>query len=114
MDTLDKPRRDNPVGGNSRTKRTKLATRTGRDPDGLRVAFISTRGGWTSIYQKPANGTGAEEKLFEFKGGLLGLADWSHDGRFLAYYTNAGVNSHSVVLGTVMLCAFSASPVQPR
>src|SRR5207249_1757652 len=62
-------------------------------PDGSRVGFNSLRVGRTGIYLKPANGTGAEEKLLEFRGGPLSLSDWSRDGRFLAYYTVAG-DSH--------------------
>jgi Tol biopolymer transport system component len=54
-------------------------------PDGTKVAFASHRGAATTIYQKLASGSGAEEKLLEAKGRLQ-LGDWSQDGQFLTYY----------------------------
>jgi dipeptidyl aminopeptidase/acylaminoacyl peptidase len=53
-------------------------------PDGSRVAFYSGRPSGPGLYQKSANGTGAEEKLLESKGPVF-LSDWSRDGRFLTY-----------------------------
>src|SRR5262249_12288287 len=52
-------------------------------PDGSRLAFSSDRVGGC-LYQKSADGSGAEEKLIEIKQRVF-LSDWSQDGRFLAY-----------------------------
>lgn len=49
-------------------------------PDGSRVAFHSLRAGAMGIYQRAANGTGADEMLL--KGGYDTI-DWSADGRFI-------------------------------
>ena len=53
-------------------------------PGGDRIAFVSTRGGLTSIYQKASGGTGAEEALVT-SGELKYNPDWSPDGRFILY-----------------------------
>ncbi len=52
--------------------------------DGSRIAFVSTRGGMTSIYQKSSSGAGAEEALVTSKE-LKISPDWSPDGRFILY-----------------------------
>jgi len=60
-------------------------------PDGTQVAFASSREGRFGIYVKPATGVGAEQ-LVHTVGDitLLGVADWSPDGRMLLYNgTNA-------------------------
>ena len=56
-------------------------------PDGSRIAFGSLRDGKWGIYQKPANGTGREELLFESE--LLKTPmSWSPDGKFIVYWVN--------------------------
>jgi Tol biopolymer transport system component len=53
--------------------------------DGRRIAWISNRDGSTGIYSKPADGTGTEELLHQFKTRPNSLTDWTRDGRFLVY-----------------------------
>lgn len=57
-------------------------------PDGTRIAFFSDRDGAPTIYQKPANGAGEAEPLFEATEGRIGPfwpSHWSRDGRYLVY-----------------------------
>lgn len=57
-------------------------------PDGKYVAYVSTRESLSGIYRKPADGTGAEELLFQYTPGAgMVLTDWSPDGKFMAFYT---------------------------
>jgi Tol biopolymer transport system component len=53
-------------------------------PDNSRIAFISTRSGQTSIYQKSSTGAGAEEALIT-SSELKYNPQWSPDGRFILY-----------------------------
>ncbi len=53
-------------------------------PDGTRIAFFSARDGVPTIYQKPANGAGEAEPLFEATGSFW-PSHWSRDGRYLVY-----------------------------
>ena len=53
-------------------------------PDGTRIAFFSARDGTPTIYQKPANGAGEAEPLFEATGRFW-PSHWSRDGRYLVY-----------------------------
>ena len=53
-------------------------------PDGTRIAFFSERDGTPTIYQKPANGAGEAEPLFEATGRFW-PSHWSRDGRYLVY-----------------------------
>ena len=53
-------------------------------PDGTRIAFFSDRDGTPTIYQKPANGAGEAEPLFEATGSFW-PSHWSCDGRYLVY-----------------------------
>ncbi len=55
--------------------------------DGMRLAFASNRTGVYDIYQRPSNGSGAEERLFDSPNNKL-TQDWSADGRWLVYYEN--------------------------
>jgi len=57
-------------------------------PDGKWVAYGSVREGTSSIYRKPADGSGAEETLVtnpDMKGFVP--SDWSRDGKTLLYTT---------------------------
>jgi Tol biopolymer transport system component/predicted Ser/Thr protein kinase len=54
-------------------------------PDGTRIAFTSNRLGQRDIYQKPIDGSGAEELLLGGKGGQKNVEDWSGDGKYLMY-----------------------------
>jgi len=53
-------------------------------PDGMRIAFVSTRKGPYNLYLKPSSGAGAEELLLETPNNKY-AQDWSKDGRFLLY-----------------------------
>jgi len=53
-------------------------------PNGDRIAFISTRAGMTSIYQKKWNGVSTEEPLFS-SAELKYNPQWSPDGQSLVY-----------------------------
>jgi Tol biopolymer transport system component len=54
-------------------------------PDGTRVVFNSNRTGKYDLYQKPANGSGADQVLLDTPNLKL-PQDWSRDGRFLLYF----------------------------
>jgi len=59
-------------------------------PDGSSVAFASVRGGNWGLYRKPANNTGAEERLGDLAGGVSGgtapaAFSWAPDGQSLVY-----------------------------
>jgi serine/threonine protein kinase/Tol biopolymer transport system component len=58
-------------------------------PDGKWLAYASLRSGATSIYRKPADGSGAEEMLISDPdaNGLMKPSDWSRDGKTLFYST---------------------------
>ena len=53
-------------------------------PEGTRIVFFSGRDETPTIYQKPANGAGEPEPLFEATGSFL-PTHWSRDGRYLVY-----------------------------
>jgi len=54
-------------------------------PDGTHVAYAAARLGGAVLFQKTANGAGAEETLLAGSGVTRDLDDWSRDGRFLLY-----------------------------
>lgn len=55
-------------------------------PDGSQLAYRSLRDEYSTIYRKPADGTGAETKLFTYEpGAFLAVTDWSRDGRFVSF-----------------------------
>ena len=53
-------------------------------PDGSRIAYTALRQGSFGIYQKPSDGTGAEELLLKTNA-PPNLTDWSLDGKYLLY-----------------------------
>jgi Tol biopolymer transport system component len=53
-------------------------------PDGNRLVFRSNRNGVYDLYEKPASGTGDEQRLFASPDDKI-PSDWSTDGRFLLY-----------------------------
>jgi Tol biopolymer transport system component len=60
-------------------------------PDGSRIAFGSDReGGVGSIYQKPSDGSGAEELLFKSTTENVAPYGWSPDGQFIIHRYMAG------------------------
>lgn len=68
-------------------------------PDGSQVAYVSTRGSFSSIYRKAWDGTGNEEQLFRYTpGASLWLTDWSADGKFLTFHDSCAGVLHVVPL----------------
>jgi Tol biopolymer transport system component len=69
-------------------------------PDGSQVAYGSTRGTFSSIYRKAWDGTGNEERLFQYTpGAFLVLTDWSADGKFLTFHDGCSGVLHVLPLG---------------
>ncbi len=56
-------------------------------PDGQTIVFSSNRKGHFDIYQKKADGTGAEEPLF-ISNVEKGATDWSRDGHYICLSVN--------------------------
>ena len=55
-------------------------------PDGSELAYRSQRGLFSGIYRKRWDGTGNEERVFQYTPGAgLQVTDWSADGRFLTF-----------------------------
>jgi Tol biopolymer transport system component len=96
--------KNNPQNGNADIWTFDLATGQGTaitdstppdfapvwSPDSKQVAYVSTRGSYSGIYRKAADGTGTEELLFRYTPGAgIPLTDWSADGRFMTFFTPA-------------------------
>ena len=57
--------------------------------DGRSLAFSSARDNTYGIYRRAADGTGAEERLYQHDtGATIFLTDWSADGRLLTFWAN--------------------------
>ena len=57
-------------------------------PDGKKVAYVSFKDTYNSVYSKSVDGTGEAELLFRYTPGAgLPLTDWSSDGKFLTFFT---------------------------
>ena len=55
--------------------------------DGRSLAFSSARDNTYGIYRRAADGTGAEERLYQHDtGATIFLTDWSADGRFICFW----------------------------
>jgi dipeptidyl aminopeptidase/acylaminoacyl peptidase/mono/diheme cytochrome c family protein len=60
-------------------------------PDGRSIAFASSRDNTYGIYRRAADGSGAEERLYQHDtGNALILTDWSADGRFMTFWYGQG------------------------
>jgi len=55
-------------------------------PDGSRIIFVSNQGDKFGLYEKAVNSEKEEELLFQSKENMVATS-WSHDGRFLLYFT---------------------------
>jgi Tol biopolymer transport system component len=55
-------------------------------PDGSRIAYGAGHLGDT-LFEKDSSGAGDEKELYKKVGLLMVPTSWSHDGRFLLYYT---------------------------
>jgi len=87
-------------------KRTPVTADTAFDndpiwsPDGTQVAYVSERGSFSSIYRKAWDGTGVEEKLFQYTpGAYMTLSDWASDGKFLTFHDGCSGVLHVMSLG---------------
>src|SRR5262245_44035371 len=63
-------------------------------PDGSRIVYCSNRKGHFNLYQKAANGDGAEEALVESSVTKYPTS-WSRDGRFVLYFTTGDSKTRS-------------------
>ena len=66
-------------------------------PDRRSVIFNSTRKGHYDLYRKPANGAGAEELIYADDTDKVPTS-WSHNGKFLLYFTGGGRRFEMFVL----------------
>src|SRR5262249_53193208 len=55
-------------------------------PDSRQIAYVALRDGSFNIYRKASTGEGAEELVYQHPG-LINIADWTTDGRYLGLYT---------------------------
>lgn len=55
-------------------------------PDGRRVAFRSNRAGPINLFWKPADGSGAAERLTTSENATQSPSSWSSDGQVLAFF----------------------------
>lgn len=67
------------------SKKTEFVQSPIWSPDGKQLAYVQIRDGKAGVYRQAADGTGAEELLYKDPSALLGLSDWSMDGRYLAF-----------------------------
>jgi Tol biopolymer transport system component len=54
-------------------------------PDGTNIVFSSVRNGKWGLYQKPANGSGKEQFLYESATGDKAPMSWSPDGKYIVF-----------------------------
>jgi Tol biopolymer transport system component len=84
-------------------------------PDGKYIAYECQPDGKQGICRKPANGSGAEERLFTFGNGMSrnigGVIDWSPDGRYLSF--NENVTKTSFTELSVLPLFGDRKPFQP-
>jgi Tol biopolymer transport system component len=76
----------------ARRTRTRLTSDPALDlaprwsPNGSRIVFVSNRSGHMDLYVKAADGTGAEQPLYESNDNNIRLLNsWSRDGRYLLF-----------------------------
>jgi len=67
------------------SKKTEFVQSPIWSPDGKQLAYVQIRDGVEGVYQRPANGSGAEELVYKNPSAFLGLSDWSLDGRYLSF-----------------------------
>jgi serine/threonine protein kinase/Tol biopolymer transport system component len=66
-------------------------------PDGKRIAYMATRGGFRNIFWRAADGTGTEERLTVGKN-LQIPSSWSPDGKTLAFFENSPATGFDIWL----------------
>ena len=66
--------------------------------DGKSIAFVSVRDNTYGVYRRRADGSGAEERLYQHNtGSTIFLTDWSADGRLLTFWANERMYVMSLV-----------------
>ena len=66
--------------------------------DSSELVYVALRGSRFGIYRSRADGTGEAELLYDHEGGPIVLADWSRDGRFLAFSESNLAGGHMYTL----------------
>ena len=79
-------------------------------PDGRRLVFSSTRKGPSSLYVRAADGSPAEELLYE-DGKTKIATDWSPDGRHIAYMATERDTQTAWDIWILDVAARTASPL---
>ncbi|MGO8796405.1 MAG: protein kinase domain-containing protein [Candidatus Sulfotelmatobacter sp.] len=64
-------------------------------PDGKWIAYASDREGYSILFRKPSDGSGAEEQLLK-ETSLHFPTDWSRDGKYLIYVRGTSVGDASI------------------
>ena len=54
-------------------------------PDSKELAYVALRGSYFGVYRQPARGQSEAKLVYQHEGGPIVLADWSLDGRWLAF-----------------------------
>ncbi len=67
------------------SKKTEFVQSPVWSPDGKQLAYMQIRDGAAGVYRRQADGAGAEELIYKDSSALLGLSDWSLDGRYLCF-----------------------------
>jgi Tol biopolymer transport system component len=58
--------------------------------DGKSIFYVTNRGGYSTIYRRPSDGSGSEEVLFRYTpGAFMFLSDVSPDGKFATFFLGA-------------------------
>jgi Tol biopolymer transport system component len=68
-------------------------------PDGMRIAFVSSRSGSQEIWAANSDGSGAIQ-LTSFRGPPTGTPRWSPDGRRIVLDSRVGGNSEIFIVGS--------------
>jgi len=72
-------------------------------PDGSHIAFLSTRNGGGTVYQKAINGIGQDEALDKHPARIGAPLDWSRDGRYIIEGVVSGAKSTSTSIWVLPL-----------
>ena len=94
------------------TRRRTIPPLSGRR-DGTRVAYSSIRGGKWGLYQKPSNGSGAEERLLE-SDVRVAPDSWSRDGRSLVYETIGPETASDLMRASARIQNAGAAPATTK
>jgi Tol biopolymer transport system component len=70
------------------TKETQSVNDPVWSRDGKQIAYVQFKDSYSSVYRKPADGTGSAELVFRYTpGAFMDMTDWSPDGKFLTFST---------------------------